>query len=276
MPRGNELLLGGLSKETRRQDLEDVFTKYGRITRCDIKYVNGYAGTAYGFIGFEDERDADDAIKHENGRKICGQTVIIERSKTKPWNKSSKIEHSRTFRRRSRSRSRSRGRYRRRSTHSRSRSRSMTPRRGRDSRELTSIRKRDRSRSRSRSRDPRRYRSRSYDRYRTRSPLPSRSSGRKRSHRSRSKSYTRSPSPKHVNHPNDEVKIQNLDNNQSNSPLKEHQENPDKEIAVNLNPISEIQQTNGFDEQLNSTKILPTLNNDNEINSDNQCPVDQC
>ena len=59
MPRGSELFLGGLSKETRRQDLEDVFTKYGRITRCDIKYVNGYAGTAYGFIGFEDERDAE-------------------------------------------------------------------------------------------------------------------------------------------------------------------------------------------------------------------------
>ena len=59
MPRGSELFLGGLSKETRRQDLEDVFAKYGRITRCDIKYVNGYAGTAYGFIGFEDERDAE-------------------------------------------------------------------------------------------------------------------------------------------------------------------------------------------------------------------------
>ena len=55
----NELFLGGLSKDTRRQDLEDVFSKYGKITRCDIKYVNGYAGTAYGFIGFEDDRDAE-------------------------------------------------------------------------------------------------------------------------------------------------------------------------------------------------------------------------
>lgn len=38
----NELFLGGLNKETRRQDLEDVFSKYGRLTRCDIKYINGY------------------------------------------------------------------------------------------------------------------------------------------------------------------------------------------------------------------------------------------
>lgn len=53
-----ELFLGGLSKEVRRQDLEEVFAKYGRITRCDIKYVNGNSGTAYGFISYEDDRDA--------------------------------------------------------------------------------------------------------------------------------------------------------------------------------------------------------------------------
>lgn len=75
MPK-NELFLGGLSKDTRRQDLEDIFSKYGKLTRCDIKYINGtefiflnkikqffllkgYAGTAYGFVGFEDERDAE-------------------------------------------------------------------------------------------------------------------------------------------------------------------------------------------------------------------------
>ena len=40
MPR-NELFLGGLSKETRRKDLEDIFKRYGKLTRCDIKYVNG-------------------------------------------------------------------------------------------------------------------------------------------------------------------------------------------------------------------------------------------
>lgn len=36
-----ELFLGGLSKETRRQDLEDIFSKYGRINRCEIKYGKG-------------------------------------------------------------------------------------------------------------------------------------------------------------------------------------------------------------------------------------------
>jgi RNA recognition motif-containing protein len=40
MPR-NELFLGGLSRDTRRRDLEDIFERYGKLTRCDIKYVNG-------------------------------------------------------------------------------------------------------------------------------------------------------------------------------------------------------------------------------------------
>ena len=40
MPK-SELFLGGLSRDTRRRDLEDVFSKYGKLTRCDIKYVNG-------------------------------------------------------------------------------------------------------------------------------------------------------------------------------------------------------------------------------------------
>ena len=41
MPRDSiELFLGGLNKETRRSDIEEIFSKYGRLTRCDIKYVN--------------------------------------------------------------------------------------------------------------------------------------------------------------------------------------------------------------------------------------------
>ena len=58
-----ELFLGGLSKDVRKQDLEEVFAKYGRITRCDIKYVNGNSGTAYGFISYEDDRDAQVRLK---------------------------------------------------------------------------------------------------------------------------------------------------------------------------------------------------------------------
>lgn len=183
---GTELFLGGLSKDTRRGDLEDIFSKYGRITRCDIKYVNGYAGTAYGFIGYDDDRNAEDAIKNENGRKICGCAVVIERSKTKPWTKSTKVPVTRDrhvdrsahygYRRRSYSRSRSRERTTHRhhrrhrsrsSSKSRSRSRSTKRRSHRTKRDVS--RSKSRSRSRSRSRRNRHKKSQSVSRSRSRS-----------------------------------------------------------------------------------------------------------
>nr|CAB3502239.1 unnamed protein product [Digitaria exilis] len=47
---------GNFDYETRQYDLEGLFSKYGPISRIDMK--QGYA-----FIYFEDERDAEDAIK---------------------------------------------------------------------------------------------------------------------------------------------------------------------------------------------------------------------
>ncbi|KQK24009.1 serine/arginine-rich splicing factor RS31 [Brachypodium distachyon] len=47
---------GNFDYDTRQADLERLFSKHGRIARIDMK--SGYA-----FIYFEDERDAEDAIK---------------------------------------------------------------------------------------------------------------------------------------------------------------------------------------------------------------------
>ena len=75
------LFIGRLSKNTRVKDLEDVFETYGRMTRCEIKYG---AEMAYGFVDFEDRRDAEDALRYENGRSICGASVIVEWAKGGP------------------------------------------------------------------------------------------------------------------------------------------------------------------------------------------------
>ena len=53
-----------------------------------IKYL--YFMVSYNLILFHNFYFRNqDALKCENGRKICGQPIIIEWSKTKPWNKSS-------------------------------------------------------------------------------------------------------------------------------------------------------------------------------------------
>lgn len=77
--REGALFVGRLSRNTRTRDLEEVFETYGRLTRCDIKYGN--AEMAYGFVDFEDRRDAQDALRYENGRNICGSSIIVEWAK---------------------------------------------------------------------------------------------------------------------------------------------------------------------------------------------------
>ncbi|CAN6443992.1 unnamed protein product [Victoria cruziana] len=50
------LFCGNLEYDTRQSELERLFSKYGRVDRVDMK--SGFA-----FIYFEDERDAEDAIR---------------------------------------------------------------------------------------------------------------------------------------------------------------------------------------------------------------------
>ncbi|XP_077994240.1 uncharacterized protein LOC144447981 isoform X7 [Glandiceps talaboti] len=79
---GAQLFIGRLSKQTRQRDLEDIFTYYGRLARCDIKYGRKTgspgSGMAYAFVDYDDRRDAEDAIKYENGREVCGQSIVVE------------------------------------------------------------------------------------------------------------------------------------------------------------------------------------------------------
>ncbi|KAK9093871.1 hypothetical protein Scep_025340 [Stephania cephalantha] len=50
------IFCGNFEYETRQSDLERLFSKYGRVERVDMK--SGFA-----FVYFEDERDAEDAIR---------------------------------------------------------------------------------------------------------------------------------------------------------------------------------------------------------------------
>ncbi len=55
MPR-SELFIGNLNADITRKDIEEVFDKYGRILKCEIK-SKGH-GSSFCFVEFEDDRCA--------------------------------------------------------------------------------------------------------------------------------------------------------------------------------------------------------------------------
>ncbi|KAL4717209.1 hypothetical protein ACJJTC_017096 [Scirpophaga incertulas] len=64
---GSRVYVGGLPFGVRDRDLEKFFKGFGRIR--DILIKNGY-----GFVEFEDYRDADDAVYELNGKELLGES----------------------------------------------------------------------------------------------------------------------------------------------------------------------------------------------------------
>jgi len=74
---GTRVYVGGLPYGVREKDLERFFKGYGRIR--DILIKNGY-----GFVEFDDYRDADDAVYELNGKDLIGERVLVERARGVP------------------------------------------------------------------------------------------------------------------------------------------------------------------------------------------------
>jgi len=65
------LYVGNLSSRLRTRDLEDEFAKYGRIR--DVSLRDGF-----GFVEYDESRDADDAQRYMNGKDLEGKTIAVE------------------------------------------------------------------------------------------------------------------------------------------------------------------------------------------------------
>ncbi|XP_077287544.1 serine and arginine rich splicing factor B52 isoform X2 [Arctopsyche grandis] len=74
---GSRVYVGGLPFGVRQRDIEKFFKGFGK-TR-DILIKNGY-----GFVEFDDYRDADDAVYELNGKELLGERVSVERARGTP------------------------------------------------------------------------------------------------------------------------------------------------------------------------------------------------
>ncbi|CAF1544186.1 unnamed protein product [Rotaria sp. Silwood1] len=215
MSRGQDesitVFLGDLSRDATKEEVEKTFSYYGKLRNVWLSR----SPWGYGFIDFEDQRDAADAVKALDGKMICGSRVRVEFSHGR-----GRSNRGGRVRRRSGSRSPrtrkpfsphdvcyecgDRGHYAydceirlrrqrrmRSSSRSKSRSRSRSPRQTANGH---SSRRDDKSRSRSESNRSSKDRERSYSRSRSRSRSRSDSPARSKERRSRSRTRSRSRS----------------------------------------------------------------------------------
>ncbi|MGH0131546.1 UNVERIFIED_CONTAM: hypothetical protein FKN15_046703 [Acipenser sinensis] len=72
---GCRVFIGRLSPHARERDVEKFFRGFGRIREINLK--NGF-----GFVEFDDHRDADDAVYELNGKELCNERVTIEHARS--------------------------------------------------------------------------------------------------------------------------------------------------------------------------------------------------
>ena len=66
MPNTQRVYIGGLANDARERDVEKFFKGYGKFGEVSMKQ-------GYGFVDFEDYRDADDAVHDLNGKDLLGE-----------------------------------------------------------------------------------------------------------------------------------------------------------------------------------------------------------
>ncbi|KAF6775540.1 hypothetical protein AHF37_05133 [Paragonimus kellicotti] len=73
----SRIYIGHLPARCTERDIERFFKGYGRLR--DVVLKNGY-----GFVEFDNEKDADDAVYDLHGRELRGERIIVEHARLPP------------------------------------------------------------------------------------------------------------------------------------------------------------------------------------------------
>jgi RNA-binding protein 4 len=71
-----KLFIGNLDENTKAADIRPLFEKYGKIIECDVV-------KNYGFVHYQNETDAREAIANLNGYVINGNAIKVENAKSR-------------------------------------------------------------------------------------------------------------------------------------------------------------------------------------------------
>ncbi|CAM9966915.1 unnamed protein product, partial [Hapterophycus canaliculatus] len=73
------IYIGNLPMDVTEKDMDDVFYKFGRIVDIDLK--TPARPPAFGFITFQDARDAEEAVRARDGYDMDGSRLRVEISR---------------------------------------------------------------------------------------------------------------------------------------------------------------------------------------------------
>jgi RNA-binding protein 4 len=71
-----KIFVGNLPEACRRNDLQEIFEKYGKVDECDVL-------KNYGFVHMTVEEEAHAAIEALNNSDLLGNTITVEASRSK-------------------------------------------------------------------------------------------------------------------------------------------------------------------------------------------------
>jgi len=69
----NRIFVGGIGENIQKEDLENLFSKYGRLTNVWVaQNPPGFA-----FVDFDDQQNASDAVTEVDGQELNGSTLKV-------------------------------------------------------------------------------------------------------------------------------------------------------------------------------------------------------
>jgi hypothetical protein len=72
------LFVGGLSWDTTVDDLREVFSKFGTVTDAVVMDDRSTGRSrGFGFVTFEDRKDASKAVEELNGAELDGRNIVV-------------------------------------------------------------------------------------------------------------------------------------------------------------------------------------------------------
>ena len=73
-----KLFVGGLPYTITSSQLEEIFSKFGKVTSCDV-ITDRYSGQSkgFGFVEMENDKEADEAIEKLHDTEMEGRKIAV-------------------------------------------------------------------------------------------------------------------------------------------------------------------------------------------------------